>query len=171
MTFLIRKSIYLYTRIKFNIGLYNILYSLTGRGGVYRVKKDMPNGWNHSTFSRVLMSAMVVMTMLCIVDSYMHDNRSKKMLMADRGLWVNQDIDRVIDLYFIRRSLNKSHLKKVIHGARDGAIRGAAGGAISYGPAGIIPGAFLFGIMGAASVGVKYRLGKPSCNVGSINRY
>ena len=121
-------------------------------------------GWFHdSIWASAILVVSVIILIGLIVDATIDDRKCAHELKHNRAVWRVPDINEyqqvrinmMIDNYFRRRSLNKSSYKKIMVSAREGAIRGAVGGCITGGPAGIIPGAIVYGVLGAASTGFK----------------
>lgn len=124
-------------------------------------------GWFHdSIIARGLLALCVFALILLLADSYYCDQRSIDELKYNTDIWDVPTLDdhqqsvinKMIDNYFKRRSLNKSKYKKMISAAKDGIFHGAIGGCITGGPAGAIPGAIVYGVMGAVSCGIKRRI-------------
>ena len=137
------------------------------------------SGFHESAISRAFLVLTIIMLIWLASDSYVHDNMSKRELVHNRNLWTipniddiqQQHINAMIDNYFKRRSLNKSRYKKMIKSANEGAFRGAVGGCIMNGPAGIMPGAFLFGVLGAVNSGMNRRLHMDDRNLHTIDKF
>ena len=121
-------------------------------------------GWFHdSIWARAILTVSVIILMGLVIDAVIDDRKCASELKHNQAVWRVPDISEyqqvrinmMIDNYFRRRSLNKSSYKKIIVSAKEGAVRGAIGGCITGGPTGIIPGAIIYGVLGAASTGFK----------------
>lgn len=143
------------------------------------VIKVAMHGFHSSVISRAVLVSMVIMLIWLLADSYDNDGKSCRQLNTDPNLWyipkldhVHQDhINLMIDNYFKRRSLNKSRYIKMLKSAKEGSFRGAIGGCIMNGPAGIIPGGLLFGILGAINTGLNRRIPIDDRNIRTINKF
>jgi len=136
--------------------------------------------WFHdSVIAKTCLAIVVIIMIGLIVDAISCDNRNKTELRDNVNLWDIPDFDqyqqdrinKMIDNYFRRRSLNKSSYKKIIKSAREGIFRGAIGGCITNGPAGMIPGAIVYGVMSAVSTGMKRRVPMDDRNLMMIQKF
>lgn len=122
--------------------------------------------FHKSLIAQCMLSICVVLLLFLIYDSIKNDKMHEYKLNHDNSLWEISElskpeqiaVNKMIDNYFTRKSLNKSRYKRLIHSARGGAIRGAVGGCIMSGPSGIIPGAILYSILGAVNTGVYTKM-------------
>lgn len=119
--------------------------------------------FHNSRAARIVAGCVVVVLLLLLLDSMISDYHKSHELDTNPDLWyvpgiphTHQDqINRMIDNYFRRRSLNKSSRKKMIKCAVESAARGAIGGCMTGGVAGVLPGAIVYGALGAVTVGIK----------------
>jgi hypothetical protein len=132
-----------------------------------------------SPVAKVFLVVMVIMMLWLIGDAIFHDNYNTQKLKGDVGIWTIPElnshqqkvIDKAIDNYFHRRFLNKSGYKRMVKSAKEGIFRGAVGGCILNGPTGIVPGAVIYGVMGAVNTGIQRKMRSDDKNIGIIQKF